>query len=788
MHPAFYPMPAPARVPGAPLSHQIADYLITLLPGSRPRRIARMLGPESADKYRDIPKQKPFTRAHLVDHAAGRATWAATLDQDGQASAGAIDIDQGGRPALMAALAAAAELGITAYAIAIQSEQGHNGGHLWCTFDRPYPAAHIAGLMRQITDRAQLGDAEIWPGNNHIRRADQVIRLPFGQHRKANTRGDLLLQSGEIVTLDRDLAAGLAALLELPHNSAPPAIAEPTPALNLPKSPRQLAPAGRPGLTSFDDVKAQFNAQHTLEQLLLEYGAQRAPGGYSCPCGVPHTHQVTLFISSRGRLFSFSERCKWYTEKGWDAFGLYVLVEHSNDPIAAVKVLNPIAPHQARQEAPTPAPEPSPGRTPAQIADAQRKRAKSLSDRASRMARIATLEALAAADKLCSFDRKLWAHHQQRWLELGSPEHYESNEGIARAVLSIDRAPTANELRRLQLAHGRLIARGYLVRTIRWKPGENNTNCWQPGAGAEGGMVIRSARAASAAQPEGITMLESCTDSQPLTLEASERAPAPQPPAPTADRGLLGYVRALAREAAEPGWALRDYAGFDQAQLEQEAGRLELLLRQAPIDVDEVAAKTENFSVLPPAELEPAAQLGAAAGASYSPPAIEPTGDYTGRSKDLAGFETLWRWSNAAIRMREDRSDQANGAGAEQQQPLEPAPSSAGLQACPPAPTDPRYREFAWRWNAAQQVWREDRQRAYFKRQALAFCDYAEPSEAERRWLAFKRSTTWARPPSSSRPPAPPTSRGRPAPIGRGGARAAPPSQAPEALQLGIFG
>lgn len=73
-----------------------------------------------------------------------------------------------------------------------------------------------------------------------------------------------------------------------------------------------------------------------------------------------------------------------------------------------------------------------------------------------------------------------------------------------------------------------------------------------------------------------------------LTKEHVEGAPALEPdpaleppPSPAPDRALLGYVRGLAKEAAEPGWALHDYAALDQVALEAEAARLEALLSPA---------------------------------------------------------------------------------------------------------------------------------------------------------------------------------------------------------------
>src|SRR5690349_3363545 len=87
----------------APVEHQIADYIASLLGPDRPRRISKMTRSGSA-KYFDIAG--PFTRQMLINHAGGRETYAATLDQGGKARAGAIDIDQGGQAAVMAVLAA----------------------------------------------------------------------------------------------------------------------------------------------------------------------------------------------------------------------------------------------------------------------------------------------------------------------------------------------------------------------------------------------------------------------------------------------------------------------------------------------------------------------------------------------------------------------------------------------------------------------------------------------------------------------------------------------------------
>jgi hypothetical protein len=92
---------------------------------------------------------------------------------------------------------------------------------------------------------------------------------------------------------------------------------------------------------SLADARERFNDQHSLESLLAEYSAEEIrPGYYSCPF-CTHTHEITLYISAQGRLFSLSPHCTLATDRGWDAFGLYVKVEHKDDIRAALRTLNP---------------------------------------------------------------------------------------------------------------------------------------------------------------------------------------------------------------------------------------------------------------------------------------------------------------------------------------------------------------------------------------------------------------------------------------------------------------
>lgn len=128
----------------------------------------------------------------------------------------------------------------------------------------------------------------------------------------------------------------------------------------------------RAGRASLDDVKAQFLADHTLDSLLTGYGAvQTSAKDYSCPF-CEHTHRNTLFTYN-DRVFSRSPGCKIPQKRGLDAFGLYVLIEHNNDVVAAAKTLNPIEPRRRRQDPPLLEPEIR-VQTSDQRADAQRKR------------------------------------------------------------------------------------------------------------------------------------------------------------------------------------------------------------------------------------------------------------------------------------------------------------------------------------------------------------------------------------------------------------------------------
>ena len=322
---------------------QIADYLLSLLPIGRPRRVARMLDP-GKDKYKDVPRHVLLDRAKLQRHASGVETWATTLDQDGMSRAGVIEVDQGGRGAVMAALAAAERLGLVCFAIAVDNPLSeHSGGHIWFIYDDWYRITDIRAQLMLVVAAAGLpADTETWP-------CGQVIRLPFAYHRWARTRGELLSQAGEVLDLGTDLAAGFALVAGLPLNSAPPAVQSSDKAHYAKSRHVATCPATRRetpgGRTSLADVKEQYNASHPPSELLADYGAVQHSGkDFSCPF-CEHSHPRTLFVYN-GRIFSRSPNCKVPQKRGLDPFGLYVLIEHAGDVIAALMALNliPAAP------------------------------------------------------------------------------------------------------------------------------------------------------------------------------------------------------------------------------------------------------------------------------------------------------------------------------------------------------------------------------------------------------------------------------------------------------------
>ncbi len=388
------------------ITSRITSWLAERLP-EQPARISRMNPPGAERKYSDI-WQRHLTPAMLQEHAAGLTTYAATLHSgrldETRVRLGAIDIDAGGPAALRTALGAAGGLGVTAWAVSSEHAQ-HQGGGVWCVFDGWYPAADVAALMQSITAAAGLPEhTEIWPRN-------QSIRLPLGIHRWTGRRGQLLLQTGELFDLDTPdgLGDGLAALLALPENGAPPP-APPPPPKPVPRPLElckvSLGEQAAEKLTSAE-IAARFCADHPLPDLLERYGAEPTRDGYSCPCGVPHSHKTTLTLTQDGqRGYSLSPRCRLSSTQGFDSLNVYACFEHAGDLRAAVREL---ARHHARQR-PRRQP-PQPDAPPAYLTEQERQaraeaRDEARAGRRSEIARLrAAIQAHAQGDELPSCAR-----------------------------------------------------------------------------------------------------------------------------------------------------------------------------------------------------------------------------------------------------------------------------------------------------------------------------------------------------------------------------------------------
>ena len=228
-----------AATPSAPtraqleqqIEQQLAEYLTAFWPALPSQHIAMNAHGPKYSWVKTKPKDGehiPLDQATLLAHAAGRRTIGAYLqDATDQARIGMIDVDDGGRAALVRCLLAAEQLGLVAYAIVMPGEP-HDGGRLVVAYKEFASTNAIRAQMLAIVKLAGLPEnTEIWP------RA-QAVALPFAYHLRKRTRGELVLQTGESIALDTDLAAGFAAVRALPLNSAPP------------EPPRPAAPQARP--------------------------------------------------------------------------------------------------------------------------------------------------------------------------------------------------------------------------------------------------------------------------------------------------------------------------------------------------------------------------------------------------------------------------------------------------------------------------------------------------------------------------------------------------------------
>jgi hypothetical protein len=163
-------------------------------------------------KYMDIRGEYRFDVAMFRDHLNGRETYAVSLALAGYARAGCRDYDNASEAEMLAALRKASEQGLCAFLILMPGAEGHQGGHLWCLFDDDVPVSDIRAALRRLPG----GKGELYPSGSRI-------RLPFGYHKLKQTRGALVLPSGERFNLDdqAQMRQAIGAVLNLPRNPAP---------------------------------------------------------------------------------------------------------------------------------------------------------------------------------------------------------------------------------------------------------------------------------------------------------------------------------------------------------------------------------------------------------------------------------------------------------------------------------------------------------------------------------------------------------------------------------------
>ena len=766
----------------ATLDQQIADWLQSLIPEGRPRRLARMsapgeLKPEivrddktgrpirdehgkviktgrmvARDKYEDV-YDKALTPAMLRRHAAGDVTYSYTLDQNGLARAGSSDIDQGGQPALLALLAAAHTLGYTAFAIHMPGEK-HSGGHFWCLFDALYSAADIKALMQQIAALANVTTKEFWPGCN------QGIRPPFGKHQLNGRCGELLTQAGEIFDLDvaDQRAAALAAVQALPLNGAPPKAepvskpdrtrienagsANPQPYVKTHNAARRQG--GRLDTKAIAaEVIAEYNRTHKLSDMLT-----RGPGGlHFCECGGHSSGlpKIAIWTGSDGveRAQSYSPDCKWFPQHRSgaciDPFSYYVLTEHGGDRGSALKVLNPIAPRrQRREDSPPPQAPAQRVQTVEQAADAERKRE---ARRAAAAATIASVQARASQDAELSDSAQLvllalldvagdraWCRPSvARIAEMTTlcrrAVYYGLEELAEHGYIASSTAPGRTTVRTF------LQVQGVIADCTPFAPGSiaSTDLTLTRGACEGGGEPPRDE-----AEPDSLECWAWCDDAHgadELSAALVELAPPAAPPAelqPVADDDDAGYTfDEVAYADGRRAFLLRD--ALDQVICTcptEHAVSWAIQWLELGVPLDQVVAKYACHWTKPGFDDRAAPEL-----ASFTPGAV-----FT----------------------------EAPPAAVPEVIQLDP------LKLAPPATSDPAFDEFIWRWRAAQPgaidkrtgKKRTEGQRREFRRQALQRCVEVGVAEADRRWDALElqpaRKGTRGRPLTSSRAAGPP--------------------------------
>jgi DNA-binding transcriptional ArsR family regulator len=347
----------------------------------------------------------------LRRHLEGERTIAVPLiGADGLAVAGGLDVDEGGEGALLAALGAAQQAGLTAWAITSTNDE-HDGGWVWFLYTSAVAPERIRAQLTALAVVAGVR-ADIFPTR-------QAARLPFGVHTWTGRRGILLLQDGRRFDLDSaELEAGIAAVLALSRNTAPPNIEAPP----VPKPPPRRQPAVQAGA----DAIGRFCSATDLVDLLASYPGYslvaRSGQGGTMRCGCPgHKHgdrrpslEVKHGRDGRQVAVGYAPGCIWHNQQGRnDAFNVYCELERLT-PKEAVKRLASPLPAKPRSFPPHPAEntlEP-PGLDPAilQARNREAERKRVARQEADRQVRAAVEQRLAADQALSKRGQAVLTH------------------------------------------------------------------------------------------------------------------------------------------------------------------------------------------------------------------------------------------------------------------------------------------------------------------------------------------------------------------------------------------
>jgi len=741
----------------APLVNHLADWIAHIyLLDLGDRRYVRMSEPgerkrdgEPRGKYEPEYNRDGeilLSRAIIERHLAGDITIAGRLsgrrDKDSPPIGRCIilDSDTGGVPVLDQLSYNARALGFDQQIIIrMPPTDDHDGGHLVLPTEETdearliYWAEAITGGVAALID--------IRPGN-------QPIRALFGYHRVARSYGRLSIPTtGKNFDQDDPVqrAEAMSAVLALPLNVAPPAAPAPAPTPCHSPTIRRISPGEQAAeRASLADVKVRFNAEHPLLDHLITYGAvQTSSKDLTCPF-CKHTHTNTLFIYE-DRVFSRSPNCKIPQKRGLDAFGLYVLIEHNDNVNDALKALNPIDPRVKQRQNP-PAPDRPPLRlhTEAQAHDATRKR--QARQAAAQRLRDDILGRAAIDEAMPERARQMLDIHLR----------IAGQRGWHRASVARMAELAGYGERWVQRANEYLVENAYLSRS---QPEPDQTAVWT----LEVGATLRNSTPQT--PDDRVIAEEQAFDNRSpvyyhetyvhdLTLGTYEPAAVDAQPEPEPDPALFAYVRGLAWEADEPDRATRDFGVLTTAQLETEAERLEALLRhvveqpaessppplRATIDWTVPAGRRDDDWHCSDCggdtrtEAQKRKRFYPSMSAPYDflceacyqtrlvgrLPDAASSSEYTGRSKHTVDHATRWRWSNEAMRPREEFDQQV-----EQLQLDADDPDPEVLS----PPTDPEVaaRYYALRGKARKAT--SDRQRFVLNRQADTLMVYVPASE-----------------------------------------------------------